>query len=294
MTGQPFIDRRAIAYAAEARPATLVDINDAEPQLVEADGSPTWLIRAANFIVAITRAKAGTRLARVGHLDEYMTFSLQPIDVSAGSERLMTEPDALTILPPGDSAIVAQGEGDIFRIFSSRATDLLAQSANAAAYADGHAEVAPLVDWPEPPEGWRIRSYPLAGVTSGDVFGRIYRSTNLMVNLFDPYPGSRDQAALSPHHHDDFEQGSLTITGDFEHYLRTPWGKDRGAWRGDQVLACASPSLTVIPAGVIHTTAWFGSGGRMIDIFAPPRADFSRNPGWVRNAADYPAPEWIK
>jgi hypothetical protein len=46
----------------------------------------------------------------------------------------------------------------------------------------------------------------------------------------------------------------------------------------------------VISARVIHTTAWLDAGGRMIDIFAPPRIHFSTKPGWVRNADEYPMP----
>lgn len=297
MNNQTFVDRRSIDFAPSTRrSATLIDVNDAPQQLSEQNGSPTWVVRGANFVVTITRATSGERLERKGQPDEYMLFVPPGVvaDVEADGKRLTVEPDFLTIIPPGDSQIIVPAGGDIFRFFSSRASDLTAQSANTETYEGDFSEVATLVDWPEPIGGFRVRTYPLKDVVSRDVFGRIYRSTNLMVNIFEPYTGSRDQAELSPHSHADFEQGSLTVAGPFEHYLRTPWGKDRAAWDDDLVLGCESPSITVIPAGMIHTTAWFGAQGRLIDIFSPPREDFSRRSGWVRNEADYPSLASIK
>jgi hypothetical protein len=287
-----FVDRRAISQGgAHLRDRSLAEFAQARPQIQESDGSPTWLSRGANFVVAVTRVRAGTVLARTGQLDEYMVVAPPELslDVTAGAGALEAEADSLTIVPPGDSAVTAKGHGYVYRIFSTQADDLANLSANAAVYADGAPEVAPLEPWPDPVGGFRLRTYPLSKLSSGEVFGRIFRSTNLMVNLFEPYDEGRPQDALSPHHHDDFEQGSLCLAGDFEHYLRAPWGKDRAAWKPDETVRCGSPSLTVIPAGTIHTTAWFGPG-RMIDIFAPPRMDFSTKPGWVRNAADYPMP----
>src|SRR3546814_4193125 len=54
-------------------------------------------------------------------------------------------------------------------------------------------------------------------------FGVLYRSTNMMVNLFPVAEEPRDPNKMSPHHHDDFEQCSLTLQGDFMHYIRWPW-----------------------------------------------------------------------
>jgi len=115
---------------------------------------------------------------------------------------------------------------------------------------------------------------------------KILRSRCLSISWIE-YEGLRDRTKLSPHTHEDFEQGSLALSGEFVHHLRTPWGPDATAWREDQHMQAPSPSLCIIPPKVIHTTEGLGAGHHLlIDIFAPPRADFLGK-GWVSNAADY-------
>ena len=62
-------------------------------------------------------------------------------------------------------------------------------------------------------------------------------------------------------------------------------------WRPDEHLEIGSPSVTMIPPKVVHTSRNVGdTRSWLIDIFAPPRVDFSRKPGLVLNADEYPTP----
>lgn len=267
------------------------------PQRTDADGNRHWITRAANFVAVVSETKPGAILERDDNPDEYMAFVISAgASVTAGAQEKEVGPETLLVMPPGPSRIVMPEGGAIVRIFSSKATDVLAAAANAAAYADGAPEVAPIVPWPDPAGGFGIHAYPLADFTSPDpspLKMRVFRSTNLMINIFEPWQQRRDPTKLSPHWHDDFEQMSLGVKGAFCHHLRYPWGRDMTQWQDDEhVTYEASPSILVIPAGVIHTTQDVGDGTTwLVDIFGPPRLDFSSKPGFVLNAADYPMPQ---
>ncbi|UUZ64344.1 hypothetical protein LP417_04225 [Polaromonas sp. P1-6] len=158
-------------------------------------------------------------------------------------------------------------------------------------YANGAPEVAPLLPWPDPPQGFKLRNYVLADHTRPDTNMRIFRSTNLMLNIMTPRTVARDVRKLSPHSHADFEQGSLAVKGDWVHHMRYPWTADMLDWKNDEHIEMGSPSLLVVPPKVIHTSRNANDGGAwLVDIFAPPRMDFSSKPGMVCNADEYPMP----
>ncbi|MEO0459877.1 MAG: hypothetical protein AAF219_03465 [Myxococcota bacterium] len=264
---------------------------DSLPQLSE-ESRRTWLHRGMNFIVEYSVAAPNCTFFRCEQSDEYcvvlpdssatITWNGNVRDVPAGS---------IAFIPPGVSQVTVHDGGDVVRVFTSRSTDLAAACANSHAYDRGRTHIPPFVEWPTPKDGWKIRHYPLEIEPEPGRFGRIYRCTTLMVNVLYPFDGPRDPSKMSPHHHDDFEQGSLALAGDFTHHLRWPWTTNMADWRADEAFDMRAPSLLVIPPPVIHTTRATGPGrNRLVDIFAPPRSDFSEREGWVLNAGDYPLP----
>ena len=263
-----------------------------EPPQREAPGEQTWITRGANFVVALSHVSAGAVLRRPKQDDEYMVLLVDiAADIRVGGQHVAAQRETLSIVPPGDSTVTALGAGTVVCVFSGDTADLCAAAGNAAVYAKGAPGVAKLVPWPNPPQGFLLRNYVLAEHIRPDSNMRIFRSTKLMLNIMTPRMSARDIHKLSPHQHADFEQGSLALQGDWVHYLRHPWTADLDDWKDDQHVVIGSPSLTVVPPKVIHTSRNTNDGGAwLVDVFAPPRVDFSNKPGMVSNAADYPMP----
>jgi hypothetical protein len=277
------------------RPATHARHYAEPPQKTEADGTRHWITRAANFVTVVSQAVEGAVLERENG-DEYMVL-LAPETaavIEADGQRVESNGNSLTIVPPGESRITVRKAGIVVRVFSNKASDLVPAAKNAAIYADGAPEVTPIAPWPDPVGGFRLRHYDLNAIASPDpspLKMRVFRSTNLMINIFMPWNTRRDERKLSPHSHENFEQMSLGLKGSFVHHLRYPWTPDKTRWRDDEHEHYDSPSILVIPARVIHTTQDVGQGSTwLVDIFAPPRMDFSSKPGFVLNAAEYPLP----
>lgn len=264
------------------------------PQENDANGK-TWLGRGQNFVIAYSDAKAGATFVRKDQVDEYVVLLPNAESSAAITWQGKTETVAgysIAFVPPGDSTVVMPEGGRLIRMFSSRSADLASASANAEAYASQHPNIPPFQPWPEPPGGHKVRSYSLDVPDEPGRFGRIWRCTTFMVNVLPREKGARDITKLSPHYHDDFEQCSLALEGSYTHHIRWPWTPNLHAWRADDHELCGSPSVTVIPPPAIHTSRGMDAGvNQLVDIFSPPRMDFSAKQGWVLNAADYPMPD---
>jgi len=267
-----------------------------EPTAITVRGSRTWNARSATLVISYTEAKAGDTLERVHQPDEYALLQYPGsarVRACAGDASEVIDEGAFVVIPPGESRVEVLEDGPVVRLFSVLAEDLLSNLMNGGAYEEPDVRAASLGEWPDPVGGFRLRVYLLRDhpIAEGR-FGRIFRTTNLMVNFLGEEPRPRDPHKLSPHHHDDFEQVSFAVRGEFVHHIRYPWGSDSTRWRPDEHRQIGSPSICIIPPPTIHTTQGIGEYQQLIDIFSPPRIDFSAS-GWVLNAADYPSPPGV-
>ncbi len=282
--------------SAVKTPAQFFCFGDLAPQETTDDGN-TWYVRGQNFVLALSRVRAGWAAARPNQPDEYVVLlpdRASSAHVEANGERLQVGGLELVVVPPGSSRLTVEGNDCyVVRLFSICSTELAALSLNAAAYREPHTDVAPFDPWPKSPAGYRLRRYSLDVVRDDQLrFGRIFRCSTLMVNYLYPTIGPRDTKRMSPHTHPDFEQASLALEGEYFHHLRFPWGVDMDTWLPDDHVFCPAPSLAIIPPGAIHTSQAVGAGvNQLVDIFCPPRTDFSKQANWVLNADEYPMPD---
>lgn len=255
----------------------------------------TAVVRGQNVILIHTWANDGDDLSNGtldGELTVVATDDSPGFDVITRDGATCVDGPGLVVVPPGTSRISVRGTGPLIRLVEAGEAAWTGRVANASAYAEDHPRVALLKRWPEPKGGYAVRVYPLADVPEDPArFGRIFRTRSFMVNFLPPYNGPRDPRKLSPHTHDDFEQLSLAMRGEYIHHIQTPWLPDSTTWRDDEHVTLGSPSVAIIPPPTVHTSeAHDADVNQLIDIFSPPRVDFSQRPGWVLNADDYPMP----
>lgn len=267
----------------------------AQPPQQSSEGIKTWYARGATMIVAYSDVEAGAVLERDAQPDEYAVVIPDDgveVEIIIAEGSAIASGKTVSFVPAGASTIKVTKGGRILRLFTVDSADLVALCSNATDYAEPDPNVPPLAAWPDPVGGRKVRVYPGDVAPEQGRFGRIYRGSNIMVNFGDGRVGPRAPDNLSPHHHDDFEQYSVALDGDYIHHLRWPWISDSTQWIDDDHERIGSPSVAVIPPPATHTSQGIGDGlNRLLDVFCPPRRDFSAKPGWVLNAADYPMPE---
>ncbi len=226
----------------------------------------SWFARGQNFVVAYSDAKAGAVFARRGQVDEYVLLLPEAdtaVTVEAGGETKEIGGYSITFVPAGDSKDTVTAGGPVIRLVTTQNADLVALVSNGEKYAGPHPQIPPFVAWPDPVGGFRIRSYSLDVPDEPGRFGKIFRCTTFMVNVFRRRPAATP-AKLSPHHHDDFEQCSLAVGGTYVHHLRWPWTANLADWQADEHEECGTPSIAVIPPRVIHTSASIDPGANLL------------------------------
>lgn len=260
-----------------------------------ADPLQRWTARGQNFAVHWAHANTDGQDFALASPDELMVLVLGAA-VQANSERESASlpPRSVCILPGGCSWRFAPAAGATLAVIVSLREDVAECGAvNEADYAPRDARIRPVgAPYQAVRDGDRVRITLIDHIQAPPEKARLkmLQTSTLSINWVE-YDGPRDRAALSPHAHSDFEQGSLALAGEFVHHLRAPWGENADLWQEDRHAHLPSPSLMVVPVNLIHTSEGVGPGKHLlIDVFSPPRADFIAK-GWMLNAGDYRAPD---
>lgn len=259
----------------------------------DAAGSAThWTGRGQNFATSWYRAGPAGFRTQVESVDEVMVIVLDgSVGISSAGTRAEAPSRSICILPPKAWQLDLM-PGVTCVVLCSLRDDAKANAVNESAYAEADPRIAPVGEaWRTLRAGTDMRIFSIDSVSASKDKPRLkmLQTSTMSINWVE-YEGPRDRHALSPHSHTAFEQGSLALAGDFVHHLRVEWGEDADAWREDQHAQLGSPSLMVVPVGMIHTSEGVGQGHHLlIDVFSPPRADFIAK-GWVANSSDYAAP----
>jgi hypothetical protein len=257
---------------------------------IEPGGARTWYGRSQNVLVAYSRLDAGQTLAANCEEEYFVVLVEGSVDVASVEGSARVDGPAQVIVPPGDSSVTARAPAVAARVFAPPPADLVARAVNDASYEQPHPNVAPHEPWPMPVDGYKLRVYQFDQMAPDA--RKVFRSRNIMINWAAVFAGPRDLTRLSPHKHDDFEQVSLCIAGSYTHHIRYPWESDSTTWMEDDHIGIETPSITIMPPPALHTSVAMTPGCSLIDIFGPPRMDFSLG-GMVNaeNAAAYPLPE---
>lgn len=289
-------DPREKLKGAGAAPSVEAEI--APPETVEFQevaqrrkvGPQAWAkgVRGQNFILDFAEGQRPFELEWKDTLG-YIVIAVDDeslLEVRLDTKLVTLQGRGIVTVPPGASKVHVARGGRVARMFPAASRSALEFAVNAASYAEDHPRVTKVA--PKQGEVNELKALALADFPNTDGrFGSIFRTETLMINFLDDQQGPRDPEKLSPHHHDDFEQGSFTVDGSWVHHIRTPWTKQMSRWRDDIAIDVRGETLTVIPPPTVHTSRAVGQGGnRMIDLFSPARGDFDEQ-GWVLNAEDY-------
>jgi mannose-6-phosphate isomerase-like protein (cupin superfamily) len=194
---------------------------------------------------------------------------------------------SVVVVPAGMTTVRLEGAGRFIRLFAPAVEELSAVTTESNTNIQTSADLLPLFPgFSRPATGPLVYKLDDLPNYPGVPRAKLFQSATMSINWVE-YQGPRERTSLSPHSHQNFEQGSLALEGQFIHHFRSPWGRDANQWREDEHVKADSDSLAIIPPKLVHTTEGVGPGPHLlIDIFAPPRRDFIAK-GQVLNAVDY-------